>query len=279
MNSGHYLGMQPGDLDDKPYAKYWKPTMGPLQSHVNEALLHGEEAGALGFTLCEAKQLLLPGHLALENGFTTLPDGKIFVAVRTDMPRVTGAMFEWWMGWHYMEHQRYKLWHPRAHIANGTHQMQGDNPQLSDREKYLTTHYITEYVGNRREDLTIAFSEPAILFAGKSRWADNGITAMFYGRVGLQRAPITIGHLLHQIRATPGGSEMRSRFWLGKPQFNALNPRNPINRILGSNAVSAHFAGAHLGRDMLVHCGMEMHHLAQFLPELYQDYHHAGERL
>jgi glyoxylase-like metal-dependent hydrolase (beta-lactamase superfamily II) len=33
------------------------------------------------------------------------------------MPGVTGAMFEWWMGWHYMEAQRYKLWHPRAHIA------------------------------------------------------------------------------------------------------------------------------------------------------------------
>jgi hypothetical protein len=88
---------------------------------------------------------------------------------------VTGAMFEWWMGWHYMEHQRYKLWHPRAHIANGTDGMQGDSPQLSDREKYMTTH----------------------------------------------------------------------------------------------------LAGVHLGRDMLVHCGMEMHHLAGFLPDLYGDYHKA----
>ena len=278
MNSQHYVGMQPGDLDSKPYAKYWQPVMGPLQAHVTEALLHGEEASALGFALSEAKQLLLTGYLPLENGFTTLPDGKIFVAVRTDMPRVTGAMFEWWMGWHYMEHQRYKLWHPRAHIANGTRKMQGDNPELSDREKYLTTHYVTEYVGNRREDITITFSEPPRLFADKSRWSDDGITALLYGRVGLQRAPITIGHLIHQIRATPGGSEMRSRFWLGKPQLDALGPYNPINKILGSKAISAHRAGAHLGRDMLVHCGMEMHHLARFLPDLYEDYHSAEER-
>ena len=175
MNSDHCLGVQPGDLDGKPYAKYWQPAMRPLQPHVSEAVLHGEEAGALAFPLSEADQLLEPGYLALENGFTKLPGGKIFVAVRTDMARVTGAMFEWWMGWHYMEHQRYKLWHPRAHMANGTDGMQGDSPQLSDREKYMTTH----------------------------------------------------------------------------------------------------LAGVHLGRDMLVHCGMEMHHLAGFLPDLYGDYHKA----
>ncbi|MDG1401988.1 MAG: hypothetical protein P8R45_14675, partial [Candidatus Binatia bacterium] len=218
-------------------------------------------------------QLLNPGYLPLENGFTKLPGGKIFVAVRTNMPGVTGAMFEWWMGWHYMEHQRYKLWHPRAHIANGTSAMQGDNPQLSDREKYMTTHLVTEYVGDRREDLTITFNDPGTVFSRPEEFTDCGTTAMICGRVGLQRAPITIGHLIHQIRATADGSEMRSRFWLGKPQLDAFGPGNPINRVIGSDAVSTRLVGAHLGRDMLVHCGMEMHHLAGFLPELYAEYH------
>jgi len=40
---------------------------------------------------------------------TRLVSGEISVAVLTKMPGVTGAMFEWWMGWHYMENQRYKL--------------------------------------------------------------------------------------------------------------------------------------------------------------------------
>lgn len=75
--------------------------------------------------------------------------------------------------------------------------MQGDNPQLSDREKYMTTHYVTEYVGDRREDITITFSNPATLFPDKNRFSENGTTAMVYGRVGLQRVPVTIGHLLH----------------------------------------------------------------------------------
>ena len=273
MKTDHYLGMRPGDLDGKRYAPFWNPMMRPLQPQVAQAVQHGGEAGALGFPMSDADQLLNPGYLPLENGFTKLPGGKIFVAVRTNMPGVTGAMFEWWMGWHYMEHQRYKLWHPRAHIANGTSTMQGDNPQLSDREKYMTTHLVTEYVGDRREDLTITFSDPATVFSRPEEFTDSGTTAMICGRVGLQRAPITIGHLIHQIRATADGSEMRSRFWLGKPQLDAFGPGNPINRVIGSNAVSTRLVGAHLGRDMLVHCGMEMHHLAGFLPELYAEYH------
>ncbi|MDC0292657.1 hypothetical protein OAL29_01995 [Candidatus Binatia bacterium] len=177
MKTDHYLGMRPGDLDGKRYAPFWNPMMRPLQPQVAQAVQHGGEAGALGFPMSDADQLLNPGYLPLENGFTKLPGGKIFVAVRTNMPGVTGAMFEWWMGWHYMEHQRYKLWHPRAHIANGTSAMQGDNPQLSDREKYMTTHLVTEYVGDRREDLTITFSDPATVFSrpepddGMSWWA------------------------------------------------------------------------------------------------------------
>ncbi|MFP8875679.1 MAG: hypothetical protein VCB99_01945 [Myxococcota bacterium] len=273
MKKDHYLGMRSGDLDGKPYAKYWQPEMRPLQPHVAQAVLHGSEAGELGFPMDEADQLLEPGDLALENGFTKLSDGTVFVAVRTDMPGVTGAMFEWWMGWHYMEHQRYKLWHPRAHVANGTASMRGDDPDLSDREKYMTTHLVTEYVGDRCEDITITFHDPATIFSDPARFAESGTTAMICGRVGLQRAPVTIGHLIHQIRETEGGAEMRSRFWLGRPQLDRLGPGNLLNRLLGSNALAPRLVGAHLGRDMLVHCGMEMQHLAGFLRDLYADYY------
>ena len=273
MKRDHYLGMRSGDLDGKPYAKYWQPEMRPLQPQVAQAVTHGLEAGELGFPMSEAERLLEPGDLPLENGFARLPDGKIFVAVRTDMPRVTGAMFEWWMGWHYMEHQRYKLWHPRAHIANGTAEMRGDDADLSDREKYMTTHLVTEYVGDRREDITITFSDPATIFSDTNLFAGSRTAAMVCGRVGLQQAPVTIGHLIHQVRNTEGGSEMRSRFWLGRPKLNALGPLNPVNRILGSSAISKRLLSPQLGRDMLVHCGMEMHHLAGFLPDLYADYH------
>jgi len=268
-----YLGMRDGDLVDKPYARYWNPDMQPLQEQVSQAILHGPEASGLGFGIERADLLVAPGYLPLENGTTKLASGEIFVAVLTKMPGVTGAMFEWWMGWHYMEHQRYKLWHPRAHMANGTKEMKGDDRELSDREKYLTTHYVTEYIGDTKRDFTISFSDPGEYFSNPHAFAENGITATICGKIALQRAPITIGRLIHQIREVEGGSEMRSRFWLAKPEFKGLGRGSLLGRLVSADFVVKRLVDPNLGRDMVVHCGMEMNHLASFLPALYSDYH------
>lgn len=273
MSNQIYLGMRPGDLDDKPYAKYWQPDMGGMQQGVVDALMHGEEASELAFPMEEADQLLQPGYLPLENGYTRLPNGQTFVAVRTEMPGVTGAMFEWWMGWHHMEHQRYKLWHPRSHVANGTKEQQGDNPALSDKEKYMTVHYVTEYIASRREQITITFDEPRGFFGAGADLTAADTSALVCGRVGLQSAPITVGYLIHQIRQIDGGAEMRSRFWLGKAEVKGSKPGDWRNRILGSSLARKLAQPKELGREMVVHCGMEMNHLAGFLPELYADYH------
>ncbi len=99
-SSTQYLGMRQGDLDGKPYAQFWRPEMSAMQPHVAEAVLHGEQPGELGFGLEDAERLLEPGCLPLENGFARLSTGQVQVAVRTQMPGVTGEMFEWWMGWH-----------------------------------------------------------------------------------------------------------------------------------------------------------------------------------
>lgn len=273
MKSEVYLGMRAGDLDGKPYARYWNPIMQPLQEQVSRAILQGPEASELGFEIERADLLVEPGYLPLENGTTKLASGEIFVAVLTRMPGVTGAMFEWWMGWHTMEHPRYKLWHPRAHLANGTKEMRGDDPELSDREKYRTTHYVTEYVGSTRQDITISFSDPGEYFSNTAAFAGQGITATVCATVALQRAPITIGRLIHQIREVEGGSEMRSRFWLAKPEVRGIGRESLLGRLVGSDFVVKRLVDQDLGRDMVVHCGMEMNHLASFLPALYADYH------
>ncbi len=273
MSGTPYLGMRPGDLEGKPYAKYWNPCMAPMQEHVQRALFHGVEAAELGFPVGEADRLLEPGYLPLEDGFTRLANGQIFVAVRTEMPGVSGAMIDWWMGWHPMESQRYKLWHPRAHLANRAERMVGDDPRLSDREKYLhNPNYVTEYVGGDRLAIDITFSDPSD-FLDVDRFADANVSTALCGVVGYQLSPINMGVLIHLIRETEDGCEMRSRFWLGKIELRGPAGFALLNQFVSAAPLARRAVPIELGRDMVVHCAMEMNHLASFLPALYADYH------
>lgn len=274
-NSG-YLGMRDGDLDDKPYAKYWNPDMRPLPDHVRNALLRDVEPAEFGFELGGADLLLEPGYLPMETGYTRLSNGQFQVCVLTEMPGVTAEMIDWWFGWHYMENERYKLWHPRAHLSQGAERMVGDDPDLTDREKYLhNPNYASEYVGGDVYDLVLTFSEPSD-YLDADRFESAGIGTAICGTVGYQGKGLDIGQLIHLIRSTDDGVEMRSRFWLGNISVTRLKENGVINRIVGTGMVARRATPTTLGRDMLVHCASEMNHLAGFLPSIYADYHPTG---
>lgn len=273
MSKTIYLGMRPGDLDNKRYAKYWNLRMGSMQPPAQQAILHGTEAAALGFATAETNQLLEDGYLPLENGYTRLNTGEVFATVLTKMPGVDERMIDWWFGWHYLEHERYKLWHPRAHVANGAQRMIADDTSLSDREKYLSNpNYVTEYIDNRLQRVTITFAEPST-YLDVSRFRRENIGTVICGTIAFRKAPVKFGVLMHLIRRTDHGCEMRSRFWLGNLSIQAWSPSHPFNRMLGSNQVARYSLPLAMGRDLLVHCAMEMNHLASFLPALYEEYH------
>ena len=273
MSREKYLGMQEGDLDNKKYAKYWNPLMSPMQKHTLHAIEHGPEAAELGFPITDANILLKPGYLPLENGFTRLNNGQVFVSVLTKMPKVTGKMIDWWFGWHYLESQRYKLWHPRCHVANKAEKMISDDPNLSDREKYLNNpNYVTEYIGSKLQDILITFSEPATFF-DTSQFKNANIGTAICGSIGLQKFPLNFAKLIHLIRETEDGCEMRSRFWLGKPEIRGLDANGAVNKIAGAKFFAKNSVSIEMGKELYVHCAMEMNHLSSFLPELYNDYH------
>ncbi len=274
MKQERYLGLRPGDLDGKPYARHWNPEMAPMQEHVRHALVHGPEASELGFPITEANQLLEPGYLPLENGYTRLRSGQVFVAVLTKMPRVTSKMIDWWFGWHYMESERYKLWHPRAHVSNGAQKMIGDDPALSDREKYLhNPNYVTEYVGNSLLRINITFSEPSEL-VDTARFDEARIGTMVCGTVSHPTAPVAIARMIHQIRETDDGCEMRSRFWMGAVALQGA--ARVLDPIVPRGFLARRATSLGQGRDLVAHCAAEMNHLASFLPELYADYRPAA---
>jgi len=176
-----------------------------MQNHVQQALTHGVEASELGFPINEANQLLEPGYLLLENGYTRLENGEVFVATLTKMPGVAGRMIDWWFGWHYMESQRYRLWHSYCHITNGAAKMIGDDANLSDRKKYLDNpNFVTEYIGSVEKEITITFSESSTCF-DVARFQNTNISTAICGTVGLQKIPVNIGRLIHLIRETEDG--------------------------------------------------------------------------
>ena len=94
--------------------------------------------------------------------------------------------------------------------------------------------------------------------------------------VGYQNSPLAFGIILHLIRETEDGCEMRSRFWLGNLEIRGLPAAGVLNRIASSKFVVKRAVPIGLGRDMVVHCASEMNHLASFLPDLYADYHPDG---
>jgi hypothetical protein len=254
-----YLGYRNDDANT-PFGKFFKPEMAPLPTHVVEALQHGPQGAMALSAFDRAAGVAEDGYQQTENGYGVLDDGGYHVSVRTDMPGVTPAMWSWWFGWHGCDTRRYKLWHPRAHLSAAW-----KDGRDGDRSYLGRWSLISEYIGSSLLNGAIQFVEPESMGCPP----DSADAVAVCARLGASDAPVDIGWFIHHVRSTQGGSEMRSRFWMGgahiavrKAPGVASRAVRPIAaRILGDPMVS--------GRNLIVHCAQEMNHLAGFLPELY----------
>jgi hypothetical protein len=273
-----YLGMRPGDLDGKAYARFWNPKMGPLSNAAVQALAQGPVAAPLLPRLEDAPALLRPGDAELEDGFGFAEDGSLHVAVRTAMPGVSPRMVDWWFGWHGCEAQRYKLWHPRAHVHA---QWDGPEPALRPggdaRGRYVgRTSFVDEYLGSEMAHAAIRFLPPASLGFDDGALADPDVAVMICARVSFADQPLALGYLVHHVRRLAGGSEMRSRFWIGGGHAGLALSRGgegvgPRMEEMASRLLRRlRRPTREDGRDLLAHCAQEMAHLATFLPALYE---------
>ncbi|BDM70211.1 hypothetical protein HEK616_36980 [Streptomyces nigrescens] len=271
-----HLGMRPGELDGKWYAKYWNPVMAPLPEHIKEALSLGPQAPPLCLGLDDARALDEAAYQELENGYSLFDDGSMHVATLTYMPGVSPEMVDWWFWWHATETQRYKLWYPRAHLY--AERPGGAGEQSAPyRERYVDgTSFVDEYVGNVPGRLAIRFVRPRSLGFDEGRLDPLKATAVC-ARVGFSDVPLDWGHLVHYVRRVDGGAEMRSRFWMGgchvAPRGGA-SPTGELERV----AEGVRNLGDAQARAMVVHCAQEMNHLAVFLPELFDEFPRSGSQ-
>ena len=276
-----YLGYREADRA-RPWAEFFRASPLPVQPHVVESLVAGPSPRELGYGLGEVvARLERPGYEPVETGWTRLSDGVVLVAVLTHMPRVTAAMWDWWFGWHGRESSRYKLWHPTAHQFTAMGEDRSDDRTLTDRQRWVeNVSYVDEYVGGRLQRLAIRFLDPARL-GFDERPGHTWVCA----RVSLSTRPIAIGWLVHQVRPTGDGCEMRSRFFLNDaailPLPAASLPPDLPSQILATDlgrgvaaplvpTMVARMISPTLGSDMVHHCAAEMNHLASFLPELHE---------
>ncbi|WP_232067741.1 DAPG hydrolase family protein [Mycolicibacterium tokaiense] len=246
-----YLGYRGNDADTS-WGSYFRPEMAPLPRHVVTALEHGPQADQTLLEFDAAATLLEQGYHQTENGYGELRGGGFHVAVRTDLPGVTPAMWDWWFGWHGSDSRRYKLWHPRAHVS--ARWADDDGAGWLGR-----TSLIEEYLGSAYTKAAIRFVEPAVLGLGPSD--DLAVCA----RLGSSELPVDIGWFVHHVRVTADGAEMRSRFWMGGPYIGVRQGNRLVNSAIRPIAARQ----LPHPRDLLVHCAQEMNHLAGFLPELF----------
>lgn len=259
-----YTGFQAADLSSDLAPFYHESVLPPSELH--ESLAAGKPLP--WEALPDPEQLPClenPGYGAVENGYTTLPDGSIKVAVHTDMPGVTPDMWAWWFGWHGSQDRRYKLWHPKAHLSARWEDGRDDVAYLG------RTSIIREYIGPDVLDAAIRFQSP--LDFGFSMQVLNRSEQAVYicAKIGHPSLPVDYGYLVHQVRATENGSEMRSRFCLGG-RFLSLRRQGKIAEIATEILKKLRSLPEHFAQNLLRHCAEEMRHLAGFLPDLYRQF-------
>ncbi|KAI9733941.1 MAG: hypothetical protein M1834_002596 [Cirrosporium novae-zelandiae] len=235
----YYLGYRETDFA-KPYAKYWNPRVAPISDEVMYGLVSSPWAAGLTFEANEAYDYMTrPGYLSLENGWAVTLNGTLMIAVRTEIPFITGEAYNWWFAWHLVETARYKLWNPVAHQYTWRYPSHLSWANKTYAEQYIgTVSFIDEYIGNDASKLTVAFIDPSELGFDKEKFDEQDIESIVTAHI-VSGAHVTSGwdnksYLMHEVRRLPNGlKELRSRFWLA----------NYTDQV------------AH---DLAVHCNIEM---------------------
>ncbi|MEM1119630.1 MAG: FAD-binding protein [Bacteroidota bacterium] len=252
------------DKKGSAYAPFHKEQMVAIQPEVVPQLKTALPWGTLP-EVEEMTHLENEGDMPIETGYSVDKDGSIAVAVKTLMPHTTPEMWHWWFGWHGSEDARYKLWHPKAHISAKWEDGKTDHCYIGRNS------IIKEYIGKDILDAAIQFKSP-LEFGFSFETINHPEEAVYIcAKIGHPKFPVDYGYLVHQIRVTPNGTEMRSRFWIGG-KYVAARQDNFVNKAAVAVLKKFKSLPNNFGRDLMQHCAEEMTHLATILPQLYVEF-------
>jgi hypothetical protein len=158
----------------------------------------------------------------------------IELVIEHELRGITPEMFGWWAD-HIDNSERYKLWHPKAHIS-----FKWEVPPSKTKDGHTgATSNFEEKIGEVIIRGRIRFIDPALLpFKTTYPYVSAGCS------LGPNDEPR--GYSCHEYKAEPWGVRVRSIF-----QLPANIPRESIDALRK-------------------HCKEEMGQLPKFLPELYK---------
>lgn len=209
----------------------------------------------------DLNKLFDEGYMYGEIGYTQFEDGTAMLANHTLMPGVTPEMFDWWFAWHGLEPLRYKIWcHDEHHQAITRNPEKARDSSLSMKERYWdTVHDVKEAMTPEGPvlNITINFRNPADIGFDKEKLKTFKGTIVCAGN---EHAPVI---MVHFVRPTDGGAELRTRFWTGwgvrdgKP-FKML----PDGAKIPTDGI----------KELLMHNIKEFTNLAAILPLVYAEF-------
>ncbi|MEW6554717.1 MAG: hypothetical protein AB1384_10580 [Actinomycetota bacterium] len=248
----------------RPYAKYYHKELAEIPTEDLAAVNAGPVDASKATTIQERSELMKPGYLEVETGYTVMPDGSGFAATLVKMPGVTPEMLDWWFNWHPLEGLRYAIWCPIAHtdisIDNPARHLDSSGVPLRERN-YGSTHYPVEgFNVEGSQKVWIKFFSPQDFGLDMSMFSEPGISRAYCANVILDLLKTPFNAFFHAVREVDGGVEYRSRYWLGYTMKGGAPVR--VKRPLP-------YKMSDLARNNCIHSLIEYNNLASFLPQIY----------
>jgi len=184
----------------------------------------------------EVSQMMNPGYLPMETGYMQLSNGQWLAAALTRMPKVTGEMHNWWISYYLTNSEKYKAWDPKAHVR-----FEWDDKWRPGH--YIgATHYGEEWMAGQLLKFKVRFDDPALFF-DPAKYAEANVAIILCAE-SMTPDGTPMDRIIHFIRKTDYGCEMRSRFLI-------------------------YHGNEQIARGHVEHCISEMGNMADFLPGLY----------
>ena len=189
---------------EKPYAGYFHKELAEVPAEDLARVSAGPVDPALATSIHDRDDLMKPGYLAVETGYTVMPDGSGFAATLVRMLGVTPEMLDWWFNWHVPEGLRYALWCPAAHIDIGAKEparhLDSSGIPLEERN-YGATHYPVEGFNlASAQRIAIGFFSPRDFGLDMAMFREPEISRAYCANVTLDLLRTPFNAFFHAVR-------------------------------------------------------------------------------